>query len=74
MYFQLEVDYYSNEANKNKYKSVQLIAFSIENFSFEINLKKRKWFLNCSYNPHKNQISNHLECLNRLINECNTYY
>ena len=26
MYFQLEVYYYCNEANKNKYKSVQLIA------------------------------------------------
>ena len=26
MYFQLEVDYYSNEANKNKYKNVQSIA------------------------------------------------
>ena len=26
MYFQLEVDYYSNETNKNKYKIVQLIA------------------------------------------------
>ena len=26
MYFQVEVDYYSNEANKNKYKDVQLIA------------------------------------------------
>ena len=26
MYFQLEVDYYSNEANKNKYKNFQLIA------------------------------------------------
>ena len=26
MYFQLEVDYYSKEANKNKYKNVQLIA------------------------------------------------
>ena len=25
MYFQLEVYYYSNEANKNKYKNVQLI-------------------------------------------------
>ena len=28
----------------------------IETLSVEINLKKRKWFLNCSYNPHKNQI------------------
>ena len=26
MYFQLEVDYYSNEANKNKYTNFQLIA------------------------------------------------
>ena len=26
MYFQLEIDYYSNEANKNKYKNFQLIA------------------------------------------------
>ena len=30
MYFQLEVDYYSNEANKNKYANFQLIA-SIKN-------------------------------------------
>ena len=26
MYFQVEVDYYSHEANKNKYKNVQLRA------------------------------------------------
>ena len=26
MYFQLEVNYYSDEANKNKYKNIQLIA------------------------------------------------
>ena len=45
----------------------------IETLSVEINLRKRKWFLNCSYNPHKNQISNHLQCLNRLIDEYNTY-
>ena len=30
MYFQLEVDY-SNEANKNKYKNVQLIASTKNN-------------------------------------------
>ena len=30
MYFQLEVDYYSNEANKNKYTNFQLKA-SIKN-------------------------------------------
>ena len=26
MYFQLEVDFYSNEANKNEYTNFQLIA------------------------------------------------
>ena len=32
MYFQLEVDYYSNEANKNKYKNVQLIVSTKKQF------------------------------------------
>ena len=31
MHFQLEVDYYSNEANKNKYKNFQLIASTKSN-------------------------------------------
>ena len=31
MYFQLEVYYYSNEANKNKYKNFQLIASTKNN-------------------------------------------
>ena len=31
MYFQLEVDYYSNEANTNKYKNLQLIASTKNN-------------------------------------------
>ena len=31
MDFQLEVDYYSNEANKNKNKNVQLIASTKNN-------------------------------------------
>ena len=32
MYFQLEVDYYSKEANINKYKNFQLIASTKNNF------------------------------------------
>ena len=39
----------------------------IETLLVAVNLRKRKWFLNCSYNPHQNLISNHLECLNRCI-------
>ena len=31
VYFQLEVDYYSNEANKSKYKNFQLIASTKNN-------------------------------------------
>ena len=33
MYFQLEVYYYSNEANKNKYKNVQLIGSTKKNLN-----------------------------------------
>ena len=37
-------------------------------------MKKRKWFLNCSYNPQRNSISGHLECLNRVIDEHSKTY
>ena len=40
----------------------------------EINLKKRNWFLNGSYILNKNQISHHLECLNRILDEHNSEY
>ena len=39
---------------------------NILTLSAEVNLRKRKWFLNCSYNPHRNSISSHLEWLNRV--------
>ena len=42
---------------------------NIETLSVAANLRKRKWFLSGSYNPNQNSISNHLECLNRLIDE-----
>ena len=47
---------------------------NIESPSVVINLKKRKWFLNCSYNPHRNSISSHLECLNWVIDEHSKTY
>ena len=40
MYFQLEVYYYSNEANKNKYKNFQLIAKCLSR-RFFVGLKSR---------------------------------
>ena len=36
---------------------------NIESYSVERNLRKRKWFLNCSYNLHIYPNSRHLECL-----------
>ena len=41
---------------------------NIESIYLEVNLRKRKWFINGSYN-HNSFSSNHLECLNRIINE-----
>ena len=34
---------------------------SIESFYIEINIRKKKWLLVCTYNPNKNLISNHLK-------------
>ena len=39
VYFQLEVDYYYNEANQNKYKKFQLIASKSNLINKEQNLK-----------------------------------
>ena len=39
---------------------------SIETIFVEINIRKRKCLLNCSYNSDKNLFSNHLVCLNRI--------
>ena len=39
MHFQLEVYYYSNEANKNKYKNVQFIASTKNNFKIATDSK-----------------------------------
>ena len=39
------------------------------NLSIEINLGKRKWFFNGSYNPHKNKISNDLNYLNLVCSK-----
>ena len=46
----------------------------IETLLVKINLRKRKWLLNGSYNPNKSQISHHLECLNNLLDEHSKKY
>ena len=47
---------------------------NIESVCVEVNLRKRKWFINGSYNPNKSFLSNHLECLNRIIDEYSKLY
>ena len=38
-----------------------------ECFLVEINIRKRKWLIVCSYNPHRNTISEHLHSLSKRI-------
>ena len=37
-------------------------------------MRKRKWFLNCLYNPHRNSVLSHFECLNSVIDEHSKTY
>ena len=39
----------------------------IEGFYVEINLRNDKWLINCSYNPHKKMIGNHLRALSEKL-------
>ena len=34
-------------------------------FFVEVYIRKKKWLLGCSYNPHRSKISNHLHHLNK---------
>ena len=40
----------------------------------ELNLRNDKWFLNCSYNPHKNNIGNHLKSLSVFLDSNSSTY
>ena len=39
----------------------------IESFYVEVNLRNEKWLINCSYNPNKTMICNHLDALNTYL-------
>ena len=47
---------------------------SAESFFVEIILHKKKWFINCSYNPNKNNIKNHLEIISKALDAFSTKY
>ena len=52
----------------SKLLNISYIASDIECLGIEVNLRKVKWLVICSYNPHKNYISNHLENLSKVLN------
>ena len=46
----------------------------IESFFIEINLRNSKWLINCSYNPHKNNIATHLDRLSKSLDTFSSDY
>ena len=39
-----------------------------------MNLRNDEWLINCSYNPHKNMIGNHLRALSEKLDIYSTSY
>ena len=47
---------------------------SAESFLVEIILHKKKWLINCSYDPNKNNIKNHFEIISKALDAFSTKY
>ena len=47
---------------------------SAESIFLEIILHQKKWLINCSYNPQKNNIKHHLETISRTLDTFSTKY
>ena len=47
---------------------------SIESFSIEINIRKKKWLLVCTYNPNNSLISNHLKEIGKNLDNYSSKY
>ena len=46
----------------------------MEGFFVEIILCIKKWLINCSDNPHKSNIGNHLDIISRSLDKHSTTY
>ena len=46
----------------------------LKGFYIELDLRNGKWLLNCSYNPHKNNIGNHLKALSDFLDSHSSTY
>ena len=51
----------------SKLLNISYIASDIEWLGIEVNLRKVKWLVICSYNPHKNSILNHLGNISKVF-------
>ena len=51
----------------SKLLNISYVPCDTKCLAIEINLRKAKWLLICSYNPHKNNFSNHLMNLSEII-------
>ena len=57
---------YIREDISSKLLKILYIASENECIGIEVNLRKVEWLVICSYNQHKNHISNHLEKLSKI--------
>ena len=48
--------------------------FPYAGFFVEINLYKKKWLINCSYNPHKNDLRKNLDTISKSLDTYSTKY
>ena len=55
-------------------KLIPMRNSTIEGFFIELKLRKNKWLLCCSYNPHRRFISNHLIDIGRNLDLLSTNY
>ena len=46
----------------------------IEGFYVELKLQRENWLINCSYNPNRNAIGNHLEALSNFLDVHSSSY
>ena len=49
-------------------------SIPIEGTYIELNFRKKRWFLYCTYNPDRNIIANHLDVLKRSLDPYSTKY
>ena len=59
---------YIREDILSKLLNISYIASDIECLGIDVNLRKVRWLVICSYNQHKNNISNHLDNLSKVLN------